>query len=109
MVFCYFYTRMKKYNSLSEFIIDYRTYKDLTQLDLSAMLDVDTRTISRWEKGDSRIHPDKEEEERHDPELSDVRPNAAPPGAAALVWRLCGVMYWVRRVRYLLSLSINTG
>jgi len=42
---------------------------------------------------------------QHDPELSDVQPDAAPPSAAALAWRLCGVMYWLRRVRYLFSLS----
>jgi transcriptional regulator with XRE-family HTH domain len=50
---------MKKYHSLSELIIEYREFKNITQQDLSVLLNVDTRTISRWEKGDSRIHPDK--------------------------------------------------
>jgi len=53
---------MKKYNSLSEFIIDYREFQNMTQLDLAVKLNVDTRTISRWEKSDSRIHPDKEDD-----------------------------------------------
>ncbi|MFT5176204.1 MAG: fatty acid desaturase [Gammaproteobacteria bacterium] len=42
-----------------------------------------------------------------DPELNDVRPDAAPPSAAAIAWRLCGVMYWGRRMRYLLLLSVG--
>jgi len=53
---------MKKYNSLSELIVDYRKFKDITQLDLADILDVDTRTISRWEKGVSLIKPDKEDD-----------------------------------------------
>ena len=42
---------------------------------------------------------------QRDPELGDVQADAQPPSTAALVWRLCGVMYWLRRIHYLLSLS----
>jgi len=50
---------MKRYNSLAELLIDYREFKNLTQLDVASMLNVDTRTISRWEKGQSLIKYDK--------------------------------------------------
>ncbi len=53
---------MKKYNSLSELISDYREAKNLTQLDLAARLNVDVKTIGRWENGLSLIKPDKEDD-----------------------------------------------
>jgi len=51
---------MKKYQTLSELLIDYRKYRDLTQIDLAAILDVDVRTIIRWEKNESLIKAEKE-------------------------------------------------
>ena len=53
---------MKKYNTLGELLSDYRVYNNLSQADLGELLDVDTRTISRWEKGDTLIKPEKEKE-----------------------------------------------
>ena len=51
---------MKRYNNLSEILIDYRGHKGIAQIDLAGILDVDVRTVSRWEKGVSLIKPDKE-------------------------------------------------
>ena len=53
---------MKKYNSLNELLIDYRQIYNLSQLDLAALLDVDIRTIIRWEKNDTLIKADKEKD-----------------------------------------------
>ena len=49
---------MKKYNNLADLIIDYRSHKGLSQLDLAVILDVDTRTVSRWEKGTTLLNPE---------------------------------------------------
>ncbi|WP_319499387.1 helix-turn-helix transcriptional regulator [uncultured Draconibacterium sp.] len=51
---------MKKYYSLSELLVDYRKHRQLTQIDFAAMLDVDVRTVIRWEKNESLIKADKE-------------------------------------------------
>ena len=51
---------MKRYTNLSDFLIDYRKFKGIAQIDLAGMLDVDVRTVNRWEKGVSLIKPDKE-------------------------------------------------
>lgn len=51
---------MKKYSSLADLIVDYREYHNLTQLDLASMLDVDVRTVLRWEKNESLIKVEKE-------------------------------------------------
>ncbi|WP_163323399.1 helix-turn-helix domain-containing protein [Draconibacterium mangrovi] len=51
---------MKKYFSLSELLVDYRKHRKLTQIDFAAMLDVDVRTVIRWEKNESLIKADKE-------------------------------------------------
>lgn len=53
---------MKKYTSLGELLLDYRNHHNLTQLDMAERLHVDVRTISRWEKGDSLIKTEKEDE-----------------------------------------------
>ena len=53
---------MKKYTSLGELLVDYREYFNLSQLDLAALLDVDARTINRWEKDKTLIKPDKEKD-----------------------------------------------
>lgn len=51
---------MKKYSSLAELLIDYRTYHHVSQLDIAALLDIDVRTVIRWEKNESLIKQDKE-------------------------------------------------
>jgi transcriptional regulator with XRE-family HTH domain len=51
---------MKKYLSIAELLNDYRTYYQISQIDLAAMLDVDVRTIIRWEKNESLINQEKE-------------------------------------------------
>jgi len=51
---------MKKYHSLGELLLDYRKHRKLTQIDFAAMLDVDVRTVIRWEKNESLIKADKE-------------------------------------------------
>jgi transcriptional regulator with XRE-family HTH domain len=44
---------MKKYQSLADLLIDVRAAKNMTQLDLAVELDIDIRTIKRWESGDT--------------------------------------------------------
>jgi len=51
---------MKKYHSLGELLTDFRKHRTLTQIDFAAMLDVDVRTVIRWEKNESLIKTDKE-------------------------------------------------
>ena len=55
-----FYQTMKKYFALGELLVDYRKHRDLTQIDFAAILDVDVRTIIRWEKNESLIKSEKE-------------------------------------------------
>lgn len=52
--------KMKKYTSLGELLVDYRNYHDLTQMDLAERLEVDSRTVGRWEKNTTLVHPEKE-------------------------------------------------
>ncbi|WP_297099990.1 helix-turn-helix transcriptional regulator [uncultured Draconibacterium sp.] len=51
---------MKRFYKLGEFLVDYRKHRKLTQLDFAAMMDVDVRTVIRWENNDSLIKSDKE-------------------------------------------------
>ena len=53
---------MKQYFSIGALLIDYRHDRDLSQLDLSSLINVDIRTIQRWEKDVTLIKPDKEKE-----------------------------------------------
>ncbi|MFD1293740.1 helix-turn-helix domain-containing protein [Lutibacter holmesii] len=53
---------MKRYESIGELLIDYRAINNLSQADFAEKLDVDTRTVQRWEKGQTLIKSDKEEE-----------------------------------------------
>lgn len=53
---------MTKYTSLGQLLTDFRAFKKLSQADLGALLDVDSRTIIRWEKNTSLLKADKEEE-----------------------------------------------
>jgi len=51
---------MKKYYTLGDLLVDFRKRRSLTQIDFSAMLDVDVRTLIRWEKNESLIRSEKE-------------------------------------------------
>ena len=53
---------MKKYTSLGELLLDYRKQNNLSQSDLAIQLDVDVRTVLRWEKNETLLKSDKEEE-----------------------------------------------
>ncbi len=53
---------MKKYTTLGELLIDYRGFENMSQLDLATLVNVDVRTIQRWEKNITLIKPEKEEE-----------------------------------------------
>jgi transcriptional regulator with XRE-family HTH domain len=53
---------MKKYNTLSELLIDYRNEHLLSQIEFAALVDVDVRTVSRWEKNETLIKPEKEKD-----------------------------------------------
>jgi len=53
---------MKKYMSLGELLVDYRSLNNITQVEFAAMLDVDIRTVNRWEKDITLIKSEKEEE-----------------------------------------------
>lgn len=53
---------IKKYNAIGELLIDYRKINMLSQTDFAAKLNVDVRTVQRWENGSTLIKPDKEED-----------------------------------------------
>jgi len=53
---------MKKYSSIGDLLIDFRTINNISQADLAAKFQVDIRTILRWEKNQTLLKPDKEEE-----------------------------------------------
>lgn len=51
---------MKKYGNIAELLTEYREHKGLTQVDLAALLDVDSRSIMRWEKGLTQVSRNSE-------------------------------------------------
>ena len=51
---------MKKYNSLGELLVDFRKENDISQADFAAQMNVDVRTVQRWEKDVTLIKPEKE-------------------------------------------------
>ena len=51
---------MKKYQDLGDLIRDYRHYNKISQLKFAAQLDVDIRSVIRWEKSESFLGPEKE-------------------------------------------------
>ena len=53
---------MKKYTSLGELLLDYRKLNHISQADFAQQLDVDVRTVLRWEKNETLLKSDKEEE-----------------------------------------------
>ena len=52
---------MKKYTSLGELLIDYRKIDNVSQADFAANVEVDVRTVLRWEKNITLVKPDKED------------------------------------------------
>ncbi len=88
---------MKKYDTLGELLSGYRKLFRLSQPELAARLDVDTRTVIRWEKDETLIKPEKEKEvtERLNIPLQVIRNlNAADP---------ISVYYDLRKRTYSLS------
>lgn len=57
---------MKKYAYFGELLSDYRTFMQISQADFATQLQVDPRTIQRWERNETLIKPDKE------PEIAEV-------------------------------------
>ncbi len=53
---------MKKYLTIGALLIDFRKENQLSQLDLSSEINVDVRTVQRWEKDITLIKLDKERE-----------------------------------------------
>ena len=52
---------MKKYQSLGELLNDYRKINNISQADFASNLNVDVRTIIRWEKSVTLLKPEKED------------------------------------------------
>lgn len=53
---------MKRYESIGELLIDYREVNDFSQAEFADKINVDTRTIQRWERGETLVKSEKEEE-----------------------------------------------
>lgn len=53
---------MTKYNEIGELLIDFRRINGMSQSDFAAALEVDIRTVQRWENGATLIKPEKEED-----------------------------------------------
>lgn len=51
---------MKKYNSLGEILVDYRKHYKISQSEFASKLDVDIRSIIRWEKNETLVNSEKE-------------------------------------------------
>ncbi len=51
---------MKKYQTLGQLLTDYREVFGISQADLAAMVDVDVRTVQRWEADVTQLKDDKE-------------------------------------------------
>ena len=52
----------KKYTSIGQILLDYRKINNVSQLDLASQFEVDVRTIIRWEKNETLLNPNMEEE-----------------------------------------------
>jgi len=53
---------MKKYSTIGELLLDFRSINELSQMDLASKFDVDVRTVYRWEQNETLLRPEKEEE-----------------------------------------------
>ena len=52
---------MKKYYSFGELLVDYRIYSGLSQAEFASKIDVDIRTVQRWESDQTLVKSEKEE------------------------------------------------
>jgi len=53
---------MKRYDSIGALLIDYRAINGLSQTEFADKINVDTRTVQRWERGVTLVKGDKEED-----------------------------------------------
>jgi transcriptional regulator with XRE-family HTH domain len=53
---------MKRYYSIGELLVDYRSLNNLSQSEFASFMNVDTRTIQRWERNETLLKSEKEEE-----------------------------------------------
>lgn len=53
---------MKKYSTIGELLIDYRKLNKISQAEFASRLNVDIRTVQRWENGTTLIKSEKEDE-----------------------------------------------
>ncbi len=53
---------MKKYSSLGELLVDYRNQHKISQSEFAAALDVDIRSVQRWERNITLVNPVKEKQ-----------------------------------------------
>lgn len=53
---------MKKYNEIGELLVDFRKINSMSQADFASRLNVDIRTVQRWENGTTLIKAEKEED-----------------------------------------------
>jgi transcriptional regulator with XRE-family HTH domain len=53
---------MKKFHSIGELLIDFRGINKISQAEFAARVNVDTRTIQRWEKNITLIKSEKEDD-----------------------------------------------
>lgn len=53
---------MKQYFAIGQLLIDYRNFYNISQVEFSASLNVDLRTVQRWEKNLTLIKSEKEED-----------------------------------------------
>ena len=53
---------MKKYNSIGELLVDYRIFRNISQSDFASKIDVDISTIPRWERTETLVKQEKEED-----------------------------------------------
>jgi len=53
---------MKRYETLGELLQDYRKIKKISQADFASNINVDIRTVQRWERGVTLIKPEKEDD-----------------------------------------------
>lgn len=53
---------MKKYNSIGELLADFRELNKISQAEFASRLNVDIRTVQRWENGATLIKSEKEDE-----------------------------------------------
>ncbi len=53
---------MKKYNSIGKLFIDFRIFRKMSQTEFATKINVDIRTIQRWERNETLVKQEKEKE-----------------------------------------------